>query len=81
MSRNFPPTLSTCAKFKPATFVMALFCYLRRVDSALDPHGPLSQTVPRVVIEEVNREVKKAEARPKRTGPLPLIHLGREGGM
>ena len=47
---------------------MALFRYLRPVDSALDPQGPLSQAVPRVVIEEVNREVKKAEAWPKKLG-------------
>ena len=38
------------------------------VDSALDPQGPLSQAVPCVVIEEVNRQVKKAEAQPKKRG-------------
>ena len=32
------------------------------VDSALDPQGPLSQAVLRLVMEEVNREVNKAEA-------------------
>ena len=52
-------------KFGPAICFMALFRYLRPVDSALDPQGPLSQAVPRVVIEEVNKEVKKAEAQPK----------------
>ena len=47
---------------------MALFCYLCHVDNALDPQGPFSQVVPRVVIEEVNHEVKKAEARPNKWG-------------
>ena len=47
---------------------IALFRYLCTVDSALDPQGSLSQAVPDVVVEEVNREVNKAEARPKKWG-------------
>ena len=43
---------------------MALFRYLRPIDShALDPHGSLSNTVPRGVIEEVNKELKKVETK------------------
>lgn len=42
---------------------MALFHYVRLIDKALDPQGPLSQSVPSIVISEVNKEVimKKAE--------------------
>ncbi len=47
---------------------MALFRYLRPIDSALNPQGPLSHSVPRVVISEVNREVKKAEMWTKKQG-------------
>ena len=47
---------------------MALFRYLRPVDSVLDPHGPLSNAVPRGVIEEVNKELKKAETQLKKQG-------------
>ena len=45
-------------KFGPAISVMDLF----------DPQGSLSQAVPRVVIEDVNKEVKKAETQPKKRG-------------
>ncbi len=45
---------------------MALFRYLRPIDSALNPQGPLPHPVPSVVISEVNREVKKAERRTKK---------------
>ena len=32
------------------------------------------------MIEEVNREVRKAEVQPKKKkGPVPLVHHGREG--
>ena len=37
---------------------MALFRYLRPVDSVLDPHSPLLNAVPRGVIEEVNQELE-----------------------
>ena len=48
---------------------MALFRYLHPVDGALDPQGPLSKTVPSVVIREVNNEVKRVETRlPKKQG-------------
>ena len=47
---------------------MALFRYLRPVDSVLDPHGPLLNAVPRGVIEEVNQELKKAETQPRKRG-------------
>ncbi len=47
---------------------MALFRYLRPIDSALNPQGPLSHSVPSVVMSEVNREVKKAETRTKKRG-------------
>ncbi len=47
---------------------MACFCYLRPIDSTLNPQGPLSHSVPSVVIREVNREVKKAETRTKKRG-------------
>ena len=64
-------------KFGPVTFcydfVMTLFCYLRPIDYALDPQDTLSQAVPCVIAEEVNREVQKAEARPTETGPVPLV--------
>ena len=52
-----------------------MFCYgffffatLCLIDSALDLQGPLSQAVPHVIFEEVNIEVKKAEARPTKQG-------------
>ena len=60
-------------KFGPAICVMALFRYLRPFDSALDLQGPLSQAVPHVVIEEVSKEVKKAEAQPKKRGQYLLF--------
>ena len=44
---------------------IALFRYLHPIDSALDPHGPLSNAVPRGVIEEVDQELNKVETRPK----------------
>ncbi len=47
---------------------MALFRYLRPIDNVLDPQGPLSHSVPSIVISEVNREVKKAETRTKKRG-------------
>ena len=47
---------------------MALFKYLRPVESPLDPQGPLSQAVPCAVISEVNQELKKAEATLKKRG-------------
>ncbi len=47
---------------------LALFCYLRPIDSALNPQVPLSYSVPSVVISKVNREVKKAETRMKKRG-------------
>ncbi len=47
---------------------MALFRYLQPIDSALNPQGPLSHSVPSVVISEVNREVKKAETWTKKRG-------------
>ena len=46
-------------KFEPAT----LLRNLRHIDSALDTQGLLSQAVPCVMAEEVNRAVQKAEAR------------------
>ena len=33
------------------------FCYLCPIDSVLDTQCPLSQAVPRVMVEEVNRKV------------------------
>ena len=43
-------------------FVMPLFCYSRHIESVLNTQGPLSQAVLRVMGEEVNRPVYKAEA-------------------
>ena len=72
----FPPTLQLCLHcssvytaalstranvFGPGDVFIALFRYLCPADSALDSYGPLSQAVPCVVMEEVN----KAEAQPK----------------
>ena len=45
------------------TYTMALFRYLRPVDGALDLQGPLSKTVPSVMIREVYNEVKRVEMR------------------
>ena len=46
---------------------MALFRYLRLVvDNALDPHGPLSQAVPRAVISEASDQLRKDAATKKR---------------
>ncbi len=42
--------------------------YLRPIDSALNPQGPLSHSVLSIVISEVNREVKRAETRTKKRG-------------
>ena len=47
---------------------ITLFHYLCPLDSALDPQGSLSQAVLRLVMEEVNREVNKAEAQQKKNG-------------
>ena len=44
---------------------ITLFRYLCPVDSAVDLQGPLSQAVLRLVMEEVNKEVNKAEAQQK----------------
>ena len=81
-SQNFPPTnISTMyhvTNARGATVcrcymllklaTMALLRYLRPIDNALDPQGPLSHSVPSVVISEVNREVNKAETRTKKRG-------------
>ena len=56
---------------------MTLFHYLCPIDYALDPQDPLSQAVPCVIAEEVNREVQKAEARPTETGPVPVVQRSR----
>ena len=60
---------------------MALFRYLCPADSTLDLQGPISQAVLRAVIEEVNREVKKAETQTKKMGTVPLFCRGREGSI
>ena len=49
-------------------FCYGFFRYLCLIDSAFDLQGPLSQAVPHVIFEEVNIEVKKAEARPTKQG-------------
>ena len=54
---------------------IALFHYLCPLDSALDLQGSLSQAVLRLVMEEVNREVNKAEAQQKKMVPVPLIQV------
>ena len=78
MSRNFPPTkfsthkifhtlcsaAYTWSSLDRQHFVMSLFCYLRHIENVLDTQGPLSQAVLRVMGEEVNRQVYKAEAWP-----------------
>ena len=56
---------------------MTLFCYLRPTNYALDPQDPLSQAVPCVIAEEVNREVQKAEAWPTEMGPVPVVQRSR----
>ena len=66
-----------CLNWDRRRFVTTLICYLRPIDCALDPQDPLSQAVPCVIAEEVNREVQKAEARPTETGPVPVIQRGR----
>ena len=51
---------------------MGLFRYLHPIKkTGIDPHGPLSRSVPPSVLTEVNSQVKKAEAevRPKKRGP------------
>ena len=47
---------------------IALLRYLWPIDNALGPQGPLTHSVPSVVISKVNREVKKAETRTKKRG-------------
>ena len=46
-----------CSNLDWQRFVMALIRSLHPIDSVLDTQGPLSRTVPRVMVEEVNREV------------------------
>jgi len=41
--------------------------------------GFLFQAAPCVVIGEVNKQVKMAEIRPKKTGPVPLIYCRKDG--
>ena len=48
-------TVCTCSNLDQRRFVMALFRYLHPIDSVLDTQGPLSQAVPPVMAEEVNR--------------------------
>ena len=70
---KFPPTklsthtaaLSTRTNVQTGRCFYSSFSLLVTVGSALDSQGPLSQVVPRVVMEEVNREVNKAEAQLK----------------
>ena len=50
-------TVYTCSNFDRRCFVMAHFSYLHSIDSILDIQDPLSQAVPRVMAEEVNRAV------------------------
>ena len=70
--QNFPHSvaLSTHAQIWPATFCYGSFSQLasQLTASVLDTQDPLSQAVPRVMVEEVNRTVWKAEARPKQQG-------------
>ena len=47
---------------------MALFCYLSPIDGVFDPQGPISQAIPYVVIDEVNKELKKAKMEAKKQG-------------
>ena len=47
----------TCSNLYQQCFVMALFCYLCPIDSALDTQGPLFQAVLCVMADEVNRAV------------------------
>lgn len=61
----------TCAVYtraKPVKlYKMVLFKYLRPIaENGLDPQDSLSQTVPRVVIEKVNKELHKAEEKTKK---------------
>jgi len=51
----------------------AVFCYLRPINSTLDPHGPLSNTVPRGMIEEVNKELKKRRPNRKSEASTPCL--------
>ena len=75
-SRKFPPTnfirvyahaqlhVRTCKVVIAAiAFDMALFRYLRPLDSSpLDQTGSLVGTVPRAVLDEVKKEIKKVES-------------------
>ena len=68
---KFPPTKFFTqhvagAKINVWLKIMALFRYLHPINSTLDPYSPLSSAVPRGVIEEVNKELKKAETQPKK---------------
>ena len=63
---------TTCGIVSAKGTKMALFRYLHPIDKiSIDPHGPLSRSVPPSVLTEVNSQVKKAEAevRPKKRGP------------
>ena len=58
--RNFPYLHSAVcmrSNLDQRRFVMALFHYLRLLDSVLDTQALLSQAAPRVMAEEVNRAV------------------------
>ena len=58
-----------------STFTMAPIKCQSPFDNALDPKDPLSQAVPRAVINKVNRELKKAEAimKSNRSAQLPFL--------
>ena len=55
---NFMISLMCCTASSrlctKSAFTMALFSYLCPIDNALDPQGPLSQAVPRAVIDEAS---------------------------
>ena len=84
-SRDFPPmnfmiTYVRCTTLNGLGDLLTILWFPRyrhRIDNAVDSHGPLSQADPRVMIGEVNQEVKKAETDTnEKARPVPLVDCG-----
>jgi len=61
-THKFYKTVTHCTNAKTNSHLCIPFHYLHPVDSSLNPHGPLAQGVTHVMINEVNRELKKTDA-------------------